>query len=103
MTIKRKNLQGISWILLVLGWAFLRYGIFFLSWPSFRDFLMILGPAIIPGFLIFFRKNSILYEFNITDFLRYFLFMIFAFVGIVIIRFFTISVLIGLSDGNFFN
>lgn len=100
MIIKRKNLQGMTWIFLVLGWATWRYGIFFLSWSKFRDSLMIFGPAIIPGLFILFRKNLIAYELTIPDFLRYIIFLILASLGIIIIHFLTISVLIGLSDGN---
>ncbi len=102
MPIKRKNLQGITWVVLALIWVIWRYDLSPFSWSNFIVFLIFLIPSIIPGFLIFFRENPISYEFNITDFLHYFLFTIFAFVSIFIIYTLTGIILMGLSDANVF-
>ncbi len=73
-----------------------------ISWIHLRDAIEIVVPALLVGILFFLKKNDAIYTVNIADFLRYFIFIIFAFLSIIIIYFFTVIIFMGLSDANIF-
>jgi|SRR3989344_5909706 len=106
MSIKRKNLQGITWIVLSiiwgLGWGLSRprFQSTSISWIIIRNSIELIIPVVLIGILFFLKKNDAIYTVNVADFLRYFIFIIFSLLGIIIIYFLTAIVLMGLSDAN---